>query len=120
MNILYFCSFIIAIIMDFNPPFGIIAGITNYLKCLSVSITGFGLIFPYAFNYRWWRKITFSNNLHVWVSQEALRRDHIRYTLRHLSKTATPDKWFIKYNVHWLVRLLLYITLFTLSVIWFV
>lgn len=89
------------------------------LKCLLVSITGYALIFPYAFNYLWWRQITFYNNLHIFVSKSTLRRDHIRYVLNHLSDTEIPDKWTWWRKCGWFGRLAIYIALFWLSLYWF-
>lgn len=89
------------------------------LKCLSISITGYALIFPYAFNVMWSFKYHNYNDLADKLSNTTILKDRLKYVLTHLSETAIPDKYFLKYNVHWLVRLLLYVTLFSLSLYWF-
>lgn len=88
-----------------------------YLPMYAVSITGFGLIFPYAFNWMWFNKTMKYSSIMYKCKISRLR---VNYILTHLSQTAMPDKWFIKYNVHYLVRLSLYVTLFGLSVYWFI
>lgn len=82
-----------------------------YSPMWAVSITGYALIFPYAFNWYWFNKTTFIRKI------PALK---VTYILSHLSKTAIPDRWFLKYNVHYLVRLGLYVVLFGLSLWWFI
>jgi len=78
-----------------------------YIKCLAVSITGMGLFFPPLMN---WVLIRHNK----WTVKY-----RIIHSLNRLSPTAWPDRLFLKYNVHWAVRLGIYLTLFTISVIWF-
>src|SRR5690348_8119897 len=80
--------------------------LSTYLKGCLVSITGYGLFFPYMFNWIWGIKAVF------WSKEPFI--DKLNYVLQRLSSTAIPDRYFIKYNVHWLVRLLIYVTLFVL------
>lgn len=79
-----------------------------------VSITGYALIFPYAFNWYWYSK----NRVFV-MDKIDIFKFKLHYTLRQLSPTAIPDQWFLKYNIHWAVRLAIYIALFVGSLIWF-
>lgn len=78
------------------------------IKCLAVAITGYGLLFPLAFNWMWYSKFDSSH-----------RMTKTQYILDHLSPTAIPDKYFLKYRIHWGVRLGLYLGLFVGSVLWF-
>jgi hypothetical protein len=89
-----------------------IDSLTLASKCYAVSITGFGLLFPYAFNFMWYQK--------YFSRYTILAPDRWYYVLNHLSETAIPDKYFLKYNVHWTVRLGVYIALFVLALIMFI
>lgn len=80
-----------------------------YFKSLAISITGFGLIFPYAFNWYW---------LYHQRSQLTGLRRFIR-AMSMLSDTAIPDKWKWWRSLGWFGRLLVYVVLFTLALIWF-
>lgn len=97
------CSAIITIV-----EFGIHQSLESaifYIKCLCVSFFGFALFFPYLFNWHWHNKLHDTGRL--------------EYILNHLSEKAIPDKWFLKYNVSWMVRLFIYCALFSLSILWF-
>lgn len=83
-----------------------------YVKGVLVSITGYALIFPYAFNWYWFNK-QYSNT-------DLEHGNRLSYILNHLSKTAIPDKWFIKYKISWQVRLIGYLVLFIASIVWFI
>jgi hypothetical protein len=77
-------------------------------KCNLVSITGFGFLFPYSFNWYWFSKYfygSFENRLY--------------YTLTHLSKTAWPDRMPLWIKFGWFGRLITYIILFSLAIFWF-
>lgn len=104
--IMFLCSEVIAYIEGFHIAF----------KAMLVSITGFGLIFPYLFNWHWWNK----NRMGDWMIHQLYAGAKKEYILTHLSKTALPDRWFLKYNISWQVRLIGYLVLFTASVIWFI
>jgi hypothetical protein len=83
-----------------------------HIKCLAVSITGYGLFFPPLMNFVL-MKVSLKNIHRVeW--------DDIRYCLDHLSPTAWPDRLLLKLRVHWAVRLGVYFGLFLVALIWFV
>ena len=77
-----------------------------FLQCLTVSITGFQLFFPYLINWR--------NSYNFGYTPPRLI-----YILNHLSDYAVPDKWPAYRALGWLGRLLLWSLLFTLSILWF-
>lgn len=106
------CSIIVRFI-EFGSPNTLDSSIF-FVKCLTVSVTGFGLIFPYAFNWYWYCK----NRVFVMTLDEKLKWI-MYYVLTHLSGKAWPDRVFLKYNIHWAVRLAMYIVLFGVSVYWF-
>jgi hypothetical protein len=85
--------------------------LTWYLKAFVVSITGMGLFFPPLMNWVLTRKNMFWNYGTFWHK--------VKYCLDHLSPTAVPDKYFLKWGIPWQIRLAIYLTLFILSVIWF-
>lgn len=109
--IIIVCSFIVVVMRrdEFNGAS--FNGLISNLQCLAVSITGYGLLFPYAFNYMWFRKF-FGHEVHLPII--------LKYIVNHLSEDAIPDKWFLKYNVHWIIRLLLYLVFFVGAIILFV
>lgn len=82
-----------------------------YLKAFLVAITGYGLFFPPLMNFVLTRKNMFWNYGTFWHK--------VKYCLDHLSPTAWPDRWFLKFKISWWLRLAIYLTLFIGSVIWF-
>jgi len=84
-------------------------------KALAVSITGYGLFFPPLMNYVLLLTARIKFNL-----KKLSYRSDIIYCLDKLSPTAWPDKLFLKYRVHWIVRLVIYMVLFVLSLMFFV
>ncbi len=85
-----------------------------YFECLSVSITGYALIFPYAFNFYWYSK----NRIFIMSITNKLKYK-LYYTFNHLSDTAIPDKWKLWRSLGWFGRLLVYVVLFIISLYWF-
>jgi hypothetical protein len=82
------------------------------VKGLCVAYAGFLLFFPPMINFLLMR-ISFKN-LH------RIELDDIVYCFRHLSPTSVPDKWKWYRAIPWYVRILVYLLLFVLSIIWFV
>lgn len=81
----------------------------NFLKALLVSITGFGLIFPPLMNWRLAYRFGYD-----------YEDGRLLYIFNHLSRKAWPDRLFLKYGVHWLVRLVMYLSFFVGAIILFV
>jgi len=81
-----------------------------YLKSVTIAVTGFGLFFPYLFNWMWFNKYT-----------GTYRRlsDRLYYVFNHLSDKAWPDRWPLWRKVGWLGRLFIYTVLFVLAILWF-
>lgn len=82
-----------------------------YLKAFLVAITGYGLFFPPLMNFVLTRKNMFWNYGTFWHK--------VKYCLDHLSPTAWPDKFFLKYRIGWKTRLIGYVALFVCSILWF-
>lgn len=82
-----------------------------YLKALLVSITGYGLFFPPLMNWVLGRLDR--------MFQVMTLKGKFLYAMTRLSATAIPDKWDWYANLHWGVRLGLYLGLFVVSIIWF-
>ena len=84
-----------------------------HIKCLAVSITGMGLFFPPLMNW------VLGARKNIFWGHDGLFWDKVVHCLDKLSPTAWPDRLFLKFRVHWAVRLGVYLTLFIISVIWF-
>jgi len=78
--------------------------IFGFKKAL-VTITGFQLFFTCLMNWRLTYKFGYTGSRFV-------------YIMNHLNVKVWPDKW-VK-GIHWSIRLIVYVSLFTASVIWFV
>jgi hypothetical protein len=85
-----------------------------YLKAFLVAITGFGLFFNPLINF-----VLVYHNYSLWDKLKVIDWIDIKYFFEHLSPTAWPDRWFLKFKIHWAVRLAIYLTLFILSILWF-
>lgn len=83
-----------------------------YLKAFLVAVTGYGLFFPPLMNFVLTQKNMFWNFGTFWHK--------VKYCLDHLSPTAWPDRWFLKYKIGWKTRLAIYLTLFIGALTWFV
>ncbi len=71
------------------------------IKNMVVGITGFALFFPFIVNFvHYKRGVTKSSN---WWS--------------HLSSKAWPDRLFLKYDIGWAMRLVLYLILFIIALL---
>jgi hypothetical protein len=77
------------------------------IKTLLIAITGHGLFFPLLMNW-------------VLYPKDYRREGRWLFTVDNLSPDAYPDKLFIKFKISWWLRLVIYLTLFILSVTWFV
>jgi len=78
-----------------------------YGKAFAVAVTGYGLFFQYLINF-------ILTKHSGWTL-----RYRIGYSFIRLNPDAIPDKWFVKFGIHWGVRLGLYLGLFVMSVWWF-
>lgn len=76
-------------------------------KSILVSITGFQLFFTYLINWRLSYRFGFTPPR--WL-----------YIFNHLSSEAIPDRWPAYRALGWAGRLALWLTLFLLSVKWFI
>lgn len=83
-----------------------------YLKAFMVAVTGYGLMFQPLMN-----RVLNRKNV---VFKKLILKDKLEYCFDHLSPTAIPDKWFLKYRIGWKLRLSIYLTLFIGSIVWFV
>lgn len=87
-----------------------------FIKCVTVSITGFALFFPPLFNLLWWEKSSITKV--IWIN--ALDRTKWSYIFNHMSNVAIPDRWEWYRKVGPFVRIGFYLVLFSLSIIWYV
>lgn len=88
-----------------------------YLKPFLVAVTGYGLFFNPLMN----AVLTIRKDIEHggrWSKTEI--KNFIIYCLDHLSPTAVPDKYFIKFKIGWKTRLIGYVALFVGSILWFV
>lgn len=85
-----------------------------YLKAFLVAVTGYGLFFNPLMNFV--RFFYFNGKTFKGTNFKKL----IIYCLDHLSPTAVPDKYFIKFRIGWNTRLIGYVALFVGAVTWFV
>ncbi len=77
-----------------------------YMKSLVVATTGFGLLFPYLFNWYWHNKWYMTGRIY--------------YIFNHLSNKSWPDRWPLWRKIGWFGRLLVYCILFASALIWFI
>lgn len=85
-----------------------------YLKAYLVAVTGYGLFFNPLMNF-----VLLSKGLGFKYNGVKLM-EIIIHCLDHLSPTAVPDKYFIKFRIGWKTRLIGYVALFVCSILWFV
>jgi len=82
-------------------------------KALAVSITGYGLFFNTLMNWVLYER----GPKHV--TRKNSRKDKFLLIFDRISKTAWPDKLFLRYRVHWITRLVIYVVLFVVALTWF-
>lgn len=102
-------------LLDYSHAHGKHWDIILFFKYLAVSMTGFQLFFPYLFNWHWSKAHTDIFSL----KQPYQFKYRLWYIFNHLSDTAIPDRWAAYRAMGWLGRLLLWSSLFGLSLWWF-
>ncbi len=92
----------------------------GWFRATSVSCGSFWLLFPYLFNWYWWHKTIKPYNTPHKIGNYTLYYSTYKlwwYVVDHLSDTAIPDKWPVWRKIGWFGRLLVYLIIFTITVI---
>jgi len=82
--------------------------VDSWFRATLVSCGGYWMTFPYAFNWYWFSKHYFG-----------AASSRLYYTLTELSDSAIPDKWTAWRKIGWFGRGGVYITIFTLTVLYY-